>query len=190
MAVGRAKGLSFNVPVERGVQRFRELIVYISRKSEADEYFGATKLNKILYHSDFRAFERFGFPLTGMSYFRLKAGPAPKAMIPIRDELVSEGAIRIDRIAMPGGREQHRTVALREPVLEHFTSDELQIVDEVIEELWRQNASEVSDASHDVRWRVLSDRDTVPYEFAFLSNESVTQAEIERTRELATRYKW
>lgn len=182
--------LSFTIPVARAAQRFRELIVYISQRSAEDPHFGAVKLNKILYHSDFRAYERFGVPLTGVGYFRLKAGPAPKALVPVRRELEIEGAIRIDRIDLGNGFQQHRTVALRDPVLEHFTTDELLIVDEVIAELRDQNAAEVSDASHDVRWRTLRDRDAMPYEFAFLSNAPVTPADIERTRELATRFGW
>lgn len=84
--------LTFNVSLERGLQRFRELIVYIASKSIDDPSFGATKLNKILYYSDFKAFERFGVPLTGAPYFRLKNGPAPRIMIPVRDELVAEGS--------------------------------------------------------------------------------------------------
>jgi hypothetical protein len=187
---GKNTKLSFTVSVERSAQRFRELIVYISKRSVDDPHFGATKLNKILYYSDFKAFERFGVPLSGVSYFRLKAGPAPKALLPIRRELENERAIRVERITLSNGFEQHRTIALREPILEHFTTDELQIVDEVIHELWQQNATEVSDASHDVRWRVLCDRDTMPYEFAFLSNEKITAEEVERTRELAKQFGW
>ncbi len=186
----RASILHFAVPVERSAQRFRELIVYISNKCENDPHFGAVKLNKILYHSDFRAFERFGIPLTGVRYFRLPKGPAPRAMLPIRRELESEGAIRIDKVSVSGGLEQHRTVALRAPVLDHFTLDELLLVDQVIGELWSQNATEVSDASHDIRWRTLQHKDTIPYEFAFLSNEPLTREEIDRTNELAARFGW
>lgn len=75
---GKFDSLTFKVPLERALQRLRELVVYISEKSEHDQHCGATKLNKILYHSDFRAFERFGVPLTGASYFRLPKGPAPR----------------------------------------------------------------------------------------------------------------
>lgn len=181
--------LHYTIPVERSLQRFRELIVYISQKSANDPHFGATKLNKILYHSDFRAFERFGVPLTGMPYFKLPAGPAPKNLIPVRRALINERAIEIHKVQV-GPYEQDRTVALREPVLSHFSADELQLVDEVVGELWSQTAGEVSDASHDIRWRVLNLRDLLPYEFAFLSNEAVTPREIERTAELAQRFGW
>jgi hypothetical protein len=180
--------LHFSIPVARGKQRFRELIVYVSKKSENDTHFGATKLNKILYHSDFRAFERLGQPITGMVYFRLPKGPAPQALLPIRQELVSEGAIRVDQVSA-GPYRQDRTVALRDPLLTLFNEDELRIVDEVIAELWSQNAGEVSDASHDVRWRVLNDKERLPYEFAFL-DDSLTEDDIAKTRELAERLKW
>lgn len=182
--------LTFKYPLQRSAQRFRELIVYISRESARDPHFGATKLNKILYHADFRAFERFGVPLTGVSYFRLPKGPAPRALLPMRQELEREGAISVVKVEAPGGLEQHRTFALREPVLEHFTRDELQLVDEVIRDLWNQTATEVSDASHDIRWRVLEHRDGLPYEFAFLSDDGVTEAEVERTKELASELGW
>lgn len=186
----RTRHLNETFDVERGVQRFRELIVYVSKKCQSDPNFGAVKLNKILYHSDFRAFERFGVPLTGVRYFKLKQGPAPKSLIPHRRNLIDEGAIRLDRVGIGTGWEQHRTVALREPIIDFFTPDEISIVDEVISELWTQNATEVSNASHDVRWRVLQERDSLPYEFAFLSDDSVSEAEDRRTRELAAELGW
>jgi hypothetical protein len=181
--------LTFKVPLERSLQRLRELIVYISEKSEHDQHYGATKLNKILYHSDFRAFERFGVPLTGVSYFRLPKGPAPRLMLPVRNDLIAEGAIRLDKIMLGDGFE-HRIVALRRPVLEHFTSDEISLVDEVIMELWPQTATDVSDASHDVRWKILCDKDPIPYEFAFFSNEPPTDDDIRRTFELNKEHNW
>lgn len=183
------KNLTFSVPLERGLQRLRELIVYISKVSESDSYFGAIKLNKILYHSDFRAYQRLGVPLTGAPYFRLRNGPAPRAMIPVRRSLINEGAIKLEKVEF-GPYTQHRLVALREPVMQHFTADEVAIVDEVIKELWNQTATEVSDASHDVRWRTLCDKDPLPYEFAFLSDEPPTQGDIDRFNELNSQHHW
>jgi len=176
--------------VERQTQRFRELIVYISQKSVTDPSFGAVKLNKILYHADFRAFERFGVPITGVRYFRLPQGPAPRSLLVVRRQLASEGVIEVQERDLGQGYIQHRTVALRDPILTFFSGDELALVDEVIGELWQQNAREVSDASHDVRWRVLQHKDPVPYEFAYLSDEDVSEAEERRTEELANDLGW
>ena len=181
--------LHINISVERQAQRFRELIIYVSKASEQDKFFGAVKLNKILYYSDFRAFERFGAPLTGVTYFKLPQGPAPKPLLLFRNALVEEGAIRIDRVPI-GSLMQDRTIALRPAVLSHFSVDELILVDQVIEELWLQTATEVSDASHDLKWRVLGLRDQLPYEFAFLDAGPPTQADLDRTEELARELGW
>jgi hypothetical protein len=179
---------TFDVP--RGPQRFRELIIYISKACAEDQWFGATKLNKILYHSDFRAFERFGTPLTGVRYFRLPKGPAPRAMIPVRNELISEGALAIERRQVGPEHFQERPIALREPVIALFTEDELTLVDSVVAELWHQTAREVSDASHDIRWLTLCHKDPMPYELAYLDNSPVSEAENARTQELAQKFGW
>jgi hypothetical protein len=180
--------LNFSFPVDKGLQRFRELIIYVSRRSAGDIYFGSVKLNKILFYSDFLAFYRFGRPLTGFEYFRIQNGPAPRAMVPISQELAKEGAVRFEQV-MLGDRKQIRTIALREPIMQHFSEDEILLVDEVIRTLWAQNATQVSDASHDVRWRVLQHKDRMPYEFAFLDDE-ITKNDIERTAELARELGW
>lgn len=179
--------------VERSAQRFRELIVYIAKACENDCWFGAIKLNKILYYSDFRAFERFGVPLTGVRYWRLPQGPAPKKLKHVERELIEEGAIRVEDIDLiyPGrAYKQKRTIALRNPETRLFTSDEIALVDEVIRDLWHQNATEASNASHDVRWRVLQHKDPLPYEFAYLADYPVSESEERHIQELATRFGW
>lgn len=176
--------------VPRGTQRFRELILYICKKCQNDHWFGAVKLNKILYHSDFRAFERFGIPLTGVRYFRLPKGPAPKMLVPVRNELAREGALRVEQRQVGPDHHQERPIALREPVTDLFTADELALVDEVIKDLWNQTAAEVSDASHDIRWSALNHKDPMPYELVHLSDEPLSDAEQSRTRELALELGW
>jgi hypothetical protein len=181
--------LTFSFPVPKGRQRLRELIIYISERCKDAPLFGAVKLNKTLYHSDFRAFERFGIPLTGASYFALRQGPAPKAMVPVLNGLLEEGAITIENRAA-GNRVQKRVVPQRKAFVELFTGDELALVDEVIKELWDQSADEVSNASHDVRWRTVKLQDLIPYEATFLSQGPLTDDDIARTKQLANEYGW
>ena len=185
--MGKRVHYAFDIP--RGRQRFRELIIYISQECEKDEFFGAVKLNKILFHADFGAFERFGQPLTGMRYFKLKFGPAPRALLPVVDELVAEGALEA---AAPQGEpfEQRRTIALRKPYLDHFTQDELDLVDEVIKQLWNQSATAVSDGTHGVAWRTHNLKDDIPYEAVFLADLPPTPDDLVEARELNERYGW
>ncbi|AUH32727.1 Panacea domain-containing protein [Paracoccus tegillarcae] len=181
--------LLFSFPVDQGARKLKELIVYISDRCADDNSFGAIMLNKILYHSDFRAFERTARPITGTQYFKLPQGPAPKALLPVRRELIDEGAITLQQVPI-GDYTQDRTIAHRKAALSLFSDDEIAIVDEVIEELRGMPAVEISEASHDVRWRALQMRDTMPYSYVALSNKAVTANEITRTEELKEKYNW
>lgn len=181
--------LTFRVPVPRGQEKFRELILYIAEKCQNAEYFGAVKLNKILYHSDFRAFRRLGEPVTGAEYFRLPRGPAPRVLVPVRREMLAEGLIDLD-VRPIGNHEQQRVVPKRAANIDLFTAGELEIVDQVIEELWDQTADEASDASHDLAWQTRADEESIPYESAFLDDSPLTEDIIKRTHELAEEHGW
>jgi hypothetical protein len=94
-------------------EKLGELIVYISEKSANDPRFGATKLNKLLYFSDFLAYGNFGRPITGAIYRHLKQGPAPRHLEEVRDRLAASGAIQIAERHLRNGRRQIRTTACR-----------------------------------------------------------------------------
>ena len=181
--------LSFWIDVPRGQQKFRELIIYIAERCQDAEFFGATKLNKILYRADFEAFRRFGRPITGAPYFRLPKGPAPKALKPVRRDLKAEGAIEIEYRPV-GNLVQARVVPLRAPYRDLFSAGELALVDEIIKDLWDQTAEEVSDASHDIIWRGRQDQEDIPYEAVYLSNDPLTEEDIRRSKELAKELGW
>src|SRR5262245_17296923 len=111
--------------------KFRELILYVAEKSADDPSFGDTKLNKLLYFSDFFGFSHLGRPITGARYQKLKWGPAARALVPVRNELVDEGAVRIEEREV-GKMKRRVTVPLRSPNKELFSTEELQLVDELL----------------------------------------------------------
>jgi hypothetical protein len=57
----------------------KELVLYLTAKSEGDSRFSSDKLNKLLFHCDFTAYRQLGRSITGYSYQKLPYGPAPKA---------------------------------------------------------------------------------------------------------------
>lgn len=184
-----AGGIHYSFDVPRGKQRFRELIIYVCYKCAHDPGFGATKLNKILYHSDFRAFEKFGVPLTGMAYHKLRYGPAPKALLPVVRELAQEGAL-VEAQDQNEPYDQKRTKALRAAYTDHFTGDELALVDEVIQECWGKTAVAVSDETHGVAWKARNMKDSIPYEAVFLSDERPTDDDFADAATLNKKYGW
>jgi hypothetical protein len=171
--------------VKQDDTRLAELILYISDKCERDEYFGAVKLNKILFFADFLYYQRRGRSITGQEYQRLKNGPAPRRLMPVRSDLERDGDVVVKKRFTPGGYEQARTVAVREPDLRMFAGDEIAMVDFVITELWNHTASEASDLSHTLTgWKLAENGDTIPYETVFLSERELTTDEAEYAREL------
>lgn len=147
--------------------KFAELIVYISRKCETDKRFGATKLNKLLYYSDFRAYARFGAPITGATYQRIEHGPAPRQYLPVVKRLIARGEVEFEN-REHFARKQERLIAKRDPDLEVFSDGELELVDGVIQEFWGRNAREVSDKSHKEGWRLVEPGETIPYWTVFV----------------------
>jgi hypothetical protein len=171
--------------------KFKELILYVSSKCANMHYFGAVKLNKVLFFSDFMAYGLHGKPITGAAYIRLEKGPAPKALVPIRNEMVEHG----DAVIVPVrvfNRTQQRLVPKREPNVSIFSPDELKLVDDVIEALCNTTADQTSELSHErsAGWKLVEDREEIPYESVFLSTEPLTRSDIESGKALAEKYGW
>lgn len=158
-------------------RKFEELILYIVEASEDDPRFGATKLNKILYFSDFKAFGILGESITGATYQRLDCGPAPRELLATLRQMVGEGEIeRVERryFNLP----QKAIQAKRHADLGALTEAERRIVDGVVTELKHLNASEVSALSHlEAGWRIARDREDIPYETVYISNRRPTPRE-------------
>jgi hypothetical protein len=172
-----------------GMQRMKEAILYISDKCKENETYGATKLNKILFHSDFRSFERRGQPLTGESYQRLPNGPAPLRLCIIRDEMLAKDEIEFIRRPYHS-LEQQRIIPKREANITYFNKDDIKILNEIIKELWDDNATETSDKSHGIIWRISENGDRIPYEASLLEEPKITDKHRRRAQALAEKYKW
>lgn len=143
--------------------KFRELILYLADKSQADPKFGSTKLNKLLFFCDFLAYKSLGRSITGHEYQKLPHGPAPRALLPVRELMVEEGDC-ILREEDHFGYDQQRLIPLRAPRPEVFSGAEIDLIRDVISELWNSNGSEVSDLSHQfLGWELAAVGEPIPY---------------------------
>ncbi|SRR6266436_5227220 len=171
--------LTFGEDSEQSRERLSELILYIAEKSRHDIKFSATKLNKILFYSDFVSFKTYGQPITGAQYMRLEYGPVPTHLKPIRQEMEERGEIVIEKREY-WTRTQDVVKPLRPAKIDHlFTPTQIALVDGIIDELWELDANEVSALSHKRGWKVANYRDAIPYEAIFLSDEPLTEDDME-----------
>jgi hypothetical protein len=149
-------------------KKLRELALYIAERSKADPAFGATKLNKLLFFSDFLAYLNFGKSITGQIYFRLNNGPAPKRWMLVRERMCQDGDLAIKKQDF-FGFPQIKLIPLRPPDTSRFSVDELRIVDMVIDKYISLNASQISDESHGfIGWSLAKDKEEIPIEVALV----------------------
>lgn len=173
--------------------KFKELILYIAEQCASHPYFGATKLNKLLFFSDFIAYEELGESITGAEYMALEFGPGPRHLLPIREEMVLDGDITIEHVGL-----QQRVIAQRTPDKEQFSPAERKIVDRVIAVLEFQDAEWVSELSHKfLGWKaawaetlVTGKRAMIPYETVHVSNRPLTEVEVADGKALAEKHGW
>lgn len=172
-------------------EKFRELILYIAEKTADDPSFGDTKLNKVLYWADFFGYSHLGRPVTGARYFKLPHGPAPRALRPIRDELVDEGVVRVEEHPYKG-KTRRVTIAERPANTDLFDPQELELVDNLIAQLKGRSATAVSELSHrqSVGWNLVDLYEDIPYRTALVSPEIPSDETLARGRERAARLGW
>jgi hypothetical protein len=172
-------------------RKFKEMVLYFSKRGQDEGLvIGSTKLNKLLFFSDFRAYWKLGQPISGARYQKLERGPAARQFVPMQDRMLADGEVRWK----PKQENEWDDVLLpvSTPNTDLFATDELAVMDEVFEELRPFNATATSDYSHlrSAGWQVVELHDDIPYESAFASTEPAPQEAIDLGRQLAERYGW
>ena len=166
-------------------EKFKRLVHYVIWKAGKRDWFGATKLNKVLWFAETRAYMLSGKPITGATYIREKHGPVPKAIMPVRAELEAEGSTRTT-----GEGKLKRTTATAAPDLSAFSADEIKTVDWWIDHLDRDHtAGTISDASHDYTWEIAAMGEPIPMHAVFVTRirEEPSPAAMAWAREAAAR---
>jgi hypothetical protein len=165
------------IATEPSDSKLKELILYVAKRSQDDIFYGATKLNKILFFSDFLAFKKLGRAITGQPYRKLEFGPAPVRLPEIREELIRNGDAAAQDTVIAGNL-QHRLVHLRDPKLAEFSGEEIAVVDEIIDLLRSKTATEVSEFSHRfVGWQIAREGQVIPYETVYIVDRPLTEKE-------------
>lgn len=164
-------------------EKLKRLFHYVAWKAGKRDWFGATKLYKVLWFADARRYAVSGEPITGETYIREKHGPIPKHAMQVRAELVAAGAIRITKEG-----KLTRIIALADPdVKSMFSPDELLTVDHWIEHIDKDHtAKSISDETHDYAWEIAKLGEELPFHAIFVSRiREPDDKEIEKSRQRA-----
>lgn len=165
-------------------EKFKRLVHYVIWKAGKRDWFGATKLNKVLWFSDTQAFALTGKPITGATYIREQCGPVPKAIMPVRAELQKEGSIRVFRQG-----KVERTTADGAPDMQPFDPSEQAIVDWWIDHISTYHtAATISEKSYDYTWQIAAMGEELPMSATFATRlREPTESEMQWGKETAAK---
>ena len=165
--------------------KFKELVLYLSQASAADEGFGMVKLNKLLYRSDFEAFRTRGESITGAQYEKQEFGPVARPLPLALDDLARRGYVLWQQIES-GPYTRKVPAASEVPDLSLFADGEIAVADRALQELAEFGGKQASEWSHEqsAGWRVARIGEAIPYATAIVSTEEVDDEAIAYFRRL------
>ncbi len=128
-------------------EKLKNLILMIAQHPTVTEL-GITKLAKLIYFADARALRELGSTITHSEYIKYQHGPVPSRLEKVIKEMRRNDELDEKRVIKNENYEHHPVTAKKKPDLSCFSSEELEIIDQVIRELGPKRATTLSDQSH------------------------------------------
>ena len=168
--------------------KLEELVLHISAMSENDSRFGSTKLNKLVWAADFKAFCETGRTITGAPYQKGKYGPIPRAMPIILERLKKEGRLTLEKTPI-SNKDGARPRAKARPDLSSFSQRDLGFVDKVIAENFGKTGTKMSRESHErLAYKVAAEGETIPFAAWLIRTREPSNKEKKQGLELAAKH--
>lgn len=166
-------------------ERLSTVAHYVIARTPPDQL-GATKLNKVLWWVDCAAYARWGRSITGLdTYLRMPHGPVPDGISDALAILKLNGSVGERSCGTPVGP-RREFVALKEPPLESFSAEEIDLISQIVLAVTRMSAQEASELSHDALWEEAGHLGSMPVAAGAISTREVRSGDLEwAERELA-----
>ena len=160
-----------NLSVHFDREKYKALVHLICAKCENPRKLSKTKLHKALLYIDLEHYLSTGKPITGETYIKDEFGPVSVHLDEVIDELEKEKAIRTFQIEdyspAIGHYSQNQFISLRPPDTDHFTDEELDIVNFVVSWVKQMKSGEISEFSHTIAYNSAEYGEELPYFTAF-----------------------
>lgn len=136
-----ARGLS-NGYAAQSYSKLKNVILYFIEKCGSTF---ATKMNKLLFYTDFLSYKKYGHAITGLAYKAIQYGPVPvrwDRVYSLIDDLHTE------EVVFPTGYYGIQLCSTLPPDYDCFSSDELTILDSIVTKFKDISTAEISELSH------------------------------------------
>jgi putative zinc finger/helix-turn-helix YgiT family protein len=141
-----------------------EMMIFFANKSAG---IFKTKINKLLWYSDFIHYRLHSVSISGASYVHLKWGPVPDNYDMCLSLLLDQGALAREEVYFSKDTVREKLVPTREPDESVFSSDELETMSEVFRNFRKLTSKQLSDLSHTETGYIKTDEgDPISYVFA------------------------
>lgn len=135
-------------------EKISQTIAYFSDKLELYK----TKLNKLLFYSDFLLYKRTGYSLTGIKYKAIPYGPVPAEYEKLYLKLQDDHKINIVEVAFDNGNYGEIIRASEKFNLGYFSEVEIATLDTIANRFKGMTTKQIVDISHkELAWKENND---------------------------------
>jgi DNA-binding XRE family transcriptional regulator len=146
------------------IRKFKEVVLYVLEQVGAKPNVGESMLAKLLYFIDFDYYEKYGIPLTGISYIKYSCGPVPACFATLLREMCDANEM-IVAAEKQFQLQYKKYLPLRVADLARLSARELCHIDWVLGRLADRTLNEIGDyARRDVPWAASSDLQPIDYQ--------------------------
>ena len=153
----------YNGFATQSIDKLKNILLYYIEKENAVFF---TKMNKLLFYTDFLSYRMTGKAMTGLSYRAIAHGP-----VPIRWDRIYSFYNEIDQEIeqFSDGREGTKLVSHLSPDMSDFGDDELMMLDYVYQRFKNETPTQISETSHhEEAWKQYLNSDRlISFEMAF-----------------------
>lgn len=154
---------AYNGYATQSIDRLKNILLFFIEKGNGVFF---TKMNKLLFYTDFLAYRIMGKGMTGLSYKAITHGPVPLRW----DRIYSfYDEINQEIVQFPDGRAGTKLVSNLSPDKAIFSENEMEILEYVNERFKNETSSQISKTSHhEEAWlKYLNSDELINYEMAF-----------------------
>ena len=171
-------------------KRTIELIIYLASKLKSKPTYGKVLLEKSLYFCDSMSFLKFGKPITDFKYIKQEFGPTPEPgkYLAVRDKLVTAGTLTVLK-EQYYKTFQDKFIANRTADIDVFDKNEIVLIDEVIDWCGDQNATDISNYTHDsLAWQLAGNYEELPFFTFLLTSKTPTDKDRQESLKAIEKY--
>ena len=161
-------------------EKFKAVLLYIINRCENKPNVGKTLICKLLYFCDFNYSEKYEESITDETYLKYEHGPFPSHINEVLDEMIEDNVIEM-KVEQYNDFTQNHYYLKKVPDLSLLSTDELRVINEVIDQISGWSARKASRYSHgDLPWRIAEDSEVLDYEYVFYRDPEYSVRDYDR----------